>query len=535
MKNYMNIDDLRSMFCSVAEEMEKKEHFLTELDRKVGDGDHGRNMAKAFSEIQFELPRMQFTCAEEVFQTVGTILMDFCAGASGVLFGTMFLSGTVRRQKHFIVTLDDFSEIFRVSLDALIARGKATPGDKTMIDALEPAVKAFEKAAENGCSLQQGFNAAAKAAEEGLERTVNMAARTGRAKYYPQKGMGCKDPGAASVWLIFQAMSDWADRHNWTDEQADACVTTLTLNPCIDKTIDVSSLNYGGVNKILAAHTDVSGKGINVSTVLRNFGVSTRCLGFNYSEGADVVERFLDGMQIPYRFVRVPGQLRINVKIFEQDRKRTTEYNNTGLSVPKEAVIRLLDLISSHMGKTEILTLCGSVPEGVPINIYRNIIENANVSGYKTILDASGEALREGIRGIPFMIKPNIQELKSAFREELESGKTLDDVIEYLLSLGIRYICVTVGKRGAYLITKERALYAEPVDVTIRGVQGAGDSMLAGMCKAILEDLSDEDILRLGMASAGGSLMRCGTLLCLKEDMEKLLPLVKIRQVDKIE
>ena len=535
MKNYLNIEELKDMFCFAAGELKAKEDYLTELDIPVGDGDHGRNMSMAFGEVEFELPRMQFTCMEDVFLAVGTIIMDVCGGASGVLFGTMFVSGTVRRQKHFTMSLEDIAEIFRVSLDALMSRGKARPGDKTMIDALEPAVRAFEKAAEEDYPLKEGMKMAAEAAKVGMEYTKELQARFGRAKYYPEKGRGLQDPGATSVWIIFQAMADWAENQDWTEAKTDYQVTTLTLNPCMDKTIDIDALIYGGTNKIRAVQNDISGKGINVSAVLRNFGVTTRCLGFNYSEGARVVEKFLDDLEIPHDFVRVPGHLRTNIKIFEQSTRTMMEFNEAGLSVPKEALNKLMDKIEDCTRKTTILTLSGSLPTGVPANTYRNIIQNANLTGCKTILDTSGKSLQEGIKAIPYMIKPNVQELTNAFAEEIEAGKTLDDIVKMLLTQGIHYICLSAGNRGTYLATQEKILYAKPLDILVRGVQGAGDSMVAGMCMAILQEKSDEEVLAYGMAAAGGSLERSGTLLCLREDLERLLPQVKVQEVDRIE
>ncbi len=532
MKNYLNIEDLKNMFCFAAGEVKAREGYLTELDIPVGDGDHGRNMSIAFGEVEFELPRMRFTCVEEVFLAMGTIIMDTCGGASGVLFGTMFVSGTVRRQKHFTISLEDIAEIFRISLDALMARGKAKPGDKTMIDALEPAVRAFELAAEKDYPLKDGLCMAAEAARAGMEHTKELQARFGRAKYYPEKGLGLQDPGATSAWIIFQAMADWAKKQDWTEAKTDYQVTTLTLNPCVDKTINIDSMIYSGTNKIRSVQNDISGKGINVSAVLRNFGVTTRCLGFNYSEGARVVDKFLDDLEIPHDFVRVPGHLRTNIKIFEQSSRTMTEFNEAGLSVPKEALSKLMEKIEECTEKTAILTLSGSLPKGVPVNIYRNIIQKANLTGCKTILDASGNTLLEGIKAVPYMIKPNVQELMGAFEEEIRRGKTLDDIVRFLLAQGIHYICLSAGDRGTYMATQEKILYAKPLKLVVRGVQGAGDSMVAGMCAAILQEKSDEEVLAYGMAAAGGSLERSGTLLCQKEDLERLLPLVEIREAE---
>ncbi len=534
MKDYLNIAEAKKMFCFVAEEMVKQEGYLTEMDIPIGDGDHGRNMHMAFSEIQAELPRMRCTSIEDVFQAVGTIIMDFCGGASGVLFGTLFVSGTVHRQKHFTMTLVDFAEIFRVSLDALKSRGKAKPGDKTMIDALEPAVCAFEKCSEENDSLPAGLVKAAAAAKQGMESTRNMEAHSGRAKYYPDKGLGLQDPGATSIWIIFQAMADWAALQEWKSQDLDCQVTTLTLNPCVDRTINIQSMIYHGTNKVKSVQNDISGKGINVSAVLKNFGITTRCLGFNYSEGARVVEQFLDDLEIPYDFVRVPGHLRTNIKIFEEASQSMTEFNEAGLSVPKEALNKLMDKISSCTLKTRILTLSGSLPTGVPATTYRNIIQSANLRGCRTILDASGPALVEGIKAAPYMIKPNVQELSSAFAKELKEGQTLNDIIQELLKQGIQYICLSAGDKGTYLATSRRILYAEALDIPVLGVQGAGDSMVAGMAMALLYNKTDEEALAYGMAAAGGSLGHQGTKLCLKEDLERLLPLVRIHEITKI-
>lgn len=227
MKNYLNIEEVQNMFCFAAEKMMEKEGYLTEIDVLAGDGDHGRNMSIAFSEVTEELPRMQFTCVEEVFLAVGTIIMDFCGGASGVLFGTLFVSGTVRRQKHFTMGLLDLAEIFRVSLEALKYRGKAKLGDKTMIDALEPAVSAIEQSASQGSQFAEGIQKAAEAARLGAENTKTMKASLGRARYYPDKGIGLLDPGAVSVWIIFDAMAKWAREQNWEAGDTEYQVTTL--------------------------------------------------------------------------------------------------------------------------------------------------------------------------------------------------------------------------------------------------------------------------------------------------------------------
>ncbi len=533
-KKYLNIEEVRDMFCETARLMLDEEGYLCDLDRHIGDGDHGRNMSEGFREVLEELPRMQYTCVEDVFLAVGTILMDISGGASGVLFGTMFVSGVVKRRKSYTMTLQDFSEIFRVSLDAIISRGKSHPGDKTLVDALEPAVRSLEESADQEAAFPEALQKAAQAAKGGAESTRDMAAMRGRARYFDGRGLGLQDPGATSVWLIFRGMSRWADEHDWSDGADREQVITLTLNPCQDKTIDIASMQYTGTNKILGVQSDISGKGINVSMVLHGFGMQTRCLGFNYSEDARIVERFLDNQGIPYDFVRVPGLLRTNIKIFERDKGCMTEFNESGLSVPKEAVNKLIENILHYSERAKILTLSGSIPSGVPVNIYRHIISEANLTGCRTILDTSGAALAEGIKARPFLIKPNMDELTGVYREALESGRTMTEIACGLVEDGISYICLSMGDRGAYLVCMNGIYYAPAVPVTVRGVQGAGDSMVAGMCRAILEGRSDADILAYGMAAAAGSLEYTGTKLCQEQDFRRLLGSVRVEKREQI-
>lgn len=214
MINQMNAEQLREMFLFVAQRIVDSEEYLTEIDLKIGDGDHGIGMSVGFRGVIKELPRIEkFASAENVFKELGTILLDTMGGASGVLFGTMFISGIVKREEHDTIDMKGFAEIFRTSLNALQERGKAKIGDKTMVDAFEPAVIAMEEAAAKALSIKDGLRLAAKSAKEGMEYTKEVKARFGRAKYYGEKAIGLQDAGATSVWIIYQAMSDWADEH----------------------------------------------------------------------------------------------------------------------------------------------------------------------------------------------------------------------------------------------------------------------------------------------------------------------------------
>lgn len=210
MTDTVNAEQLRGMFLYIARKVVESESFLTEIDLKIGDGDHGFGMALGFKAVEKALKAQTFSTVESIFQEVGTTLLDTMGGASGVLFGTMFISGIVNQEPHRQADLRLIAEIFRRSLEALKRRGKAQIGDKTMVDAFEPAVAGLEESADRGLQIKEGLAVGAAFAKKGMEYTRKCTAKFGRAKSYGEKSIGLQDAGATSVWIIFQAMSDWS-------------------------------------------------------------------------------------------------------------------------------------------------------------------------------------------------------------------------------------------------------------------------------------------------------------------------------------
>lgn len=210
MSDSLSTEQLKEMFLYVADKVIESEDFLTKIDLKLGDGDHGFGMALGFKAVKKTLNEKDFPTVEAVFQEVGTTLLDTMGGASGVLFGTVFISGIMNQGADNCMDLKLLSRIFRGSLDALKRRGKAQIGDKTMVDAFEPAVIGLEESVKKGFSFCQGLAESASCAKKGMEYTKKCVAKFGRAKSYGEKAIGLQDAGATSVWIIFQAMSDWA-------------------------------------------------------------------------------------------------------------------------------------------------------------------------------------------------------------------------------------------------------------------------------------------------------------------------------------
>lgn len=204
--------ECKEMFIFIANEIVKNEPLLTEIDSKIGDGDHGIGMKRGFIAVSKELADFEPKSCEDVFLKVGTTLIDTMGGASGVLFGTVFISGVSNRNENSCINLNDFAQIFENGLEALKKRGKAKVGDKTMVDALEPAVIGLKRIAQENKSLQEGLKFSATCSKNGVEYTKTITAKLGRAKYFQDKSIGYQDAGATSVYIIFQAMSNWIEK-----------------------------------------------------------------------------------------------------------------------------------------------------------------------------------------------------------------------------------------------------------------------------------------------------------------------------------
>ena len=182
---------------------------LIELDRAIGDGDHGENMDRGFTAVGAKLAGATPSAPGEVLKTVATTLMSTVGGAAGPLYGTAFLRGS----KLADGSLDaaGVADVLEAALEGIQARGKAEPGEKTMVDAWLPAAQAARSAAESGAGPVEALRAAADAAAAGSDATIPMVARKGRASYLGERSAGHRDPGAQSSALLLAAAAEAAE------------------------------------------------------------------------------------------------------------------------------------------------------------------------------------------------------------------------------------------------------------------------------------------------------------------------------------
>ena len=207
MKKHLSLTEIREMLIAISSAIVNAESFLTEIDLAVGDGDHGTGMALGFGEVRdMLLQKREYPSVQALFLAVGTKLIDTMGGASGILFGTFFISGIRSVKSEKTLALKDFACIFENAYKAISARGRAKPGDKTMLDALVPAAEALQEAAKKNLPLTEGLLLASQKAMAGMEATKGMRASTGRAREYREASIGHQDAGATSVSLIVESM-----------------------------------------------------------------------------------------------------------------------------------------------------------------------------------------------------------------------------------------------------------------------------------------------------------------------------------------
>lgn len=204
----MTNEDVRRWLESIADVLHEQAAYLTQLDSAIGDADHGVNMDRGFRAVREKLATTPSADISSQLKTVGMTLVSTVGGASGPLYGTAFLraAGAVANKQELAQA--DIVAMFEAFLGGIIARGKAHTGEKTMVDALTPALEAAKQALAEGVSSAELTQRASQAAEEGARATIPLLATKGRASYLGERSIGHQDPGATSSWFILRSLAE---------------------------------------------------------------------------------------------------------------------------------------------------------------------------------------------------------------------------------------------------------------------------------------------------------------------------------------
>lgn len=200
--------ELLRIIKKVSEKIIENKDYLTELDREIGDGDHGVNLARGFEKVEKELSSMEAIQPFEVFNKIAMLLISNVGGASGALYGTALMKGAAYLKTKEEITTEIIAETWNEMIKGIEMRGKAILGEKTMLDTQIPAYEAFKIKADTGANIRECFEFAELKAKSGMESTKDIAATKGRASYLGERSIGHLDPGAVSSYLIIKTVND---------------------------------------------------------------------------------------------------------------------------------------------------------------------------------------------------------------------------------------------------------------------------------------------------------------------------------------
>lgn len=301
-------------------------------------------------------------------------------------------------------------------------------------------------------------------------------------------------------------------------------IYTLTFNPSLDYIVTVPKFACGVVNRASEEHIFPGGKGINVSTVLKNLGFENTALGFLAGFTGDRLRKLMEQSGIHTRFLAVEsGMTRINVKLRSEEE---TEINGQGPAIGSADIEKLYGQLD-ELQDGDILVMAGSIPDIMPQTMYMDIMKRLRQKSLKIVVDATRDLLVNVLPYHPFLIKPNQHEIEEIFRVKIEKKA---DIIKYAKKLwekGAKNVLVSMAGDGAVLVAEDGSVYQAkaPKGRVVNSV-GAGDSMVAGFLAGYLEQGSYERAFQMGVCA--GSASAFSDELAKKEEVLNLLDKNKI-------
>lgn len=288
-------------------------------------------------------------------------------------------------------------------------------------------------------------------------------------------------------------------------------ITTLTVNPAIDKTVIVDHFAVDKVNRIQQYREDPGGKGINVSKMVQLLGEETTALGFAGGIRGNKLLTMIKQLDIPYEFVMTVGETRINNKIIDLVNGTCTDLNEPGQPITEAEVTELKELVKKWIPKSDYFILSGGVQTDISSSFYKELIEMMNQSDCKVMIDTSGVLLEQAIQAKPWLIKPNIHELEELVGKKLTSFEEIIEQARKLIASGIQYVAVSMGEKGMLLVSETEVYHGKAPKVDVKSTVGAGDSTVAALAVGFYKQLSLEQTLRKAVAAGTAAVTMEGT------------------------
>ena len=308
-------------------------------------------------------------------------------------------------------------------------------------------------------------------------------------------------------------------------------IKTVTLNPAVDKAVTIAEFAVGEVNRIVSVRLDAGGKGINVARVLHRLGAPALALAPVGGAAGQFLAGRLDEEGIPCRLLKISGESRTNLKVVDPVLGTHTDINEPGTPLSERELDRLRHDLLDDLGPGDAVVFSGSVPAGVPSDLYGTWIAEASSRGAFTVLDAEGALFSKGLQGAPDLVKPNRAELEVWAGRRLDTDDALLEAMKLLRSSGARTVAVSLGSQGAWLATENGFWFAPGLKVEAQSTVGAGDAFVAALTWALVRRQSPQEALAAAVATATASVVRPGTGAGELGDIEKFRAQLAVRQV----
>ena len=305
-------------------------------------------------------------------------------------------------------------------------------------------------------------------------------------------------------------------------------IHTVTVNPALDLTYRVSQVRYDDTVRAREVLRAAGGKGVNVSRVATRLGHSTVAMGFAGGRAGDEILDLLRAEGVKTWFARHDAPTRTNA-IVQDDHGRQLRVSGPGPEVRPSEVDGLVESVF-ELRAPAFLVLSGSLLPGVPTDLYARIAARASDEGVPVVVDADRELVSALEAGVA-LIKPNAYELGRLVGREISGVEDARAAAEQAHAMGARTVVCSLGPDGALWVSEEGAWHALPPEVTVDSPLGSGDSLLAGLLVAMAEERPPEEALRLGVACGTATATTPGTDLCHREDVESLLPEVRVERL----
>lgn len=302
---------------------------------------------------------------------------------------------------------------------------------------------------------------------------------------------------------------------------------TVTLNPCVDHLLRIDALKVGDTNRVKQQEKDAGGKGLNTSRVFAKLGGVTIATGFLGGATSAFIRHVMKDENVLDGFVYVSGETRTNFSVEDESGNPPTTFNQKGPMITPGEWLALKEKIGMLSVKAEWVSFGGSLPPGVETDAFHELALIAREKGSKICIDADGAVLSEGMKAMPDMIKPNTPEASRLLGRPIESDEEALTAVKDLYEMiggGDRYAILSRGAKGAIMTCSEGTFVGVSPKIEPRSTIGSGDSMIAGILRALGQGRTNDQALRWGLAAGAATALTDGSAIGDRETIERLYP-----------